>query len=158
LYFLLCDSRPLYFPCLIQFFECAFIQNAEERFIGVVKGESSHDGKECVCPCPFSVCCNQSAAHLTNGCRLLTFTLMLNRNLLCTEMLSRCPTYDQLWSEKHISHRSQPPSDNQSFTICCSRNIGMYCNPAAGEECSEATPDDAPYGSVVKVLVPESRE
>jgi len=32
----------------------------------------------------------------------------------------------------------------------------MYCNPAAGEECGETAPDDAPYGSIIKVLVPES--
>ena len=34
----------------------------------------------------------------------------------------------------------------------------MDCNPATGKKCSEAAPDDAPYCSIVKVLVPESRE
>jgi len=33
----------------------------------------------------------------------------------------------------------------------------VHCNPAAGKECGEATPDNAPYRSVAEVLVAESR-
>ena len=33
----------------------------------------------------------------------------------------------------------------------------MHCNPAAGKKCGETAPDNAPYCSIVKVLLAKSR-
>jgi len=100
---------------------------------------------------------NQLVANLIKNSRSHTFTLVFDHNLLCTKVLLCRPIDDQLRSEEHTSHRNQPPSKNPSFTILRRWNIGMHCYPATGEECGEAAPDNAPYSSIIKVLVAESR-
>ena len=123
-----------------------------------MEGKPTHDGKKCVCFGPFSACGNQLVANPINSYRSHTFLLVLNRDLIRAEVLHRCPKYDQLMGEQHVSHRCHPPSKNQSLTISCSWNIGINYNPAAGKECGEATPKNAPYSAIIKVLPVEGGE
>jgi len=118
----------------------------------MVECKSIHDDKKCVCPGPLSVCGDQLVSKPINSYMSHTFTSVLNRNLIRAKVLHRCPKYDQLRGEQHVSHRCHPPSKNQSITIFSSWNIGMHRDPAAGKERGEGTPKNAPYSAIIKVL------